>query len=153
MSATDSDITTRKVDSAREDTEKISRQILDLSTLDGKVTEPGPSVAPCSGKDSDKFYVIEHAWSVYDVPVPELEQAMDRLKSELPKHGWEITKDGSDSSKAKSREILANIPSKKISASMRLLDRRGRSKNPSMISVHLNSTCLQVPDGDTVSPY
>lgn len=135
----------------REDTEAMSSQILDIIGIKGKVTEPGPGVTSCAGMDPQKFFKVRHPWSLYGVPVPDLRNAMDRLKTELPRHNWKITSYGPDKSRAKSLTLYADSTKKKFTVQIKLLDRRGRSENPSGIMVTLVSGCFQVPKGQQVS--
>ncbi len=141
---------TRPVKKAIESAAGLSSQILDIIALRGKVSEPSPGPDPCGGRDFKKYYRVYHAWSLYDAPVPDMERAMKRLKGELPKRGWKIVSYGPDSSKARSLELTADHPEKKFSVVITLQDRRGRSEDPSMIEVDVNSSCFQVPDGQSV---
>lgn len=141
---------TRAVDVARADAATFADQIREIIDLPGKLSDAGPQVTPCGDKDFEKFYSVVHMWSLYDVPVGDMEKAMVRLKGELPARSWKIDSYGPDSSRAKSLELTASATKKKYSLSIRLLDRRGRSENPSMISVALGSPCLQVPEGTKV---
>lgn len=141
---------TRSVKKAVESAAGLSSQILDIIALRGKVSESTPGPDPCDGKDFEKYYRVYHAWSLHGVPVPDMERAMGRLRSELPKRGWKIIDYGPDSSKAKSLELTADHPKRKFSVVITLQDRRGRSKDPSMIEVDVNSSCFRVPEGQTV---
>ncbi|MFH8792309.1 hypothetical protein [Streptomyces sp. NPDC017941] len=144
------DVETLEVKAVTGDAADLSSRILEISNLRGKVTEGAPSVYICEGKDSEKFYTVYHNWSLYKVPVPDMEKAMKRLRDELPEHGWKVVSYGPDSSRARSLELTADHLGKKFSAIITLQDRRGRSKNPSMIEVEINSSCFQVPAGQTV---
>lgn len=150
MFGSDDTFETREVDVARTDAATFADRIREIIDLPGKLSDAGPQVTPCGDKDFEKFYTVGHMWSLYDVPVADMEKAMARLKSELPAHAWKIDSYGPDSSRAKSLELTATATKKKYSLSVRLLDRRGRSENPSMISVALGSACFQVPEGTKV---
>ncbi|MFF2188111.1 hypothetical protein [Streptomyces sp. NPDC058155] len=138
------------MDAARADAATFADQIRDIIDLPGKTSDAGPQVSPCGDRDFEKFYAVSHVWSLYDVPVADMEKAMDRLKAELPAHGWKIDSYGPDSSRAKSLKLVAASTKKKLSVSIKLLDRRGRSEDPSMIHVALGSACFQVPEGTKV---
>lgn len=131
----------QNLEKVEEETSKTSSKILKIIDLNGKVTKPGPLPAPCSGY-SKKAYRISHPWSVYGVPVPQMKEAMDRLKRDLPKNGWKVTKDGPDASPSKSREIIANSEGNKFSVTIRLLDEPAGSTNPSLIEVTVESACF-----------
>ncbi|MCF6521769.1 hypothetical protein [Streptomyces sp. JJ36] len=157
MNGTDGDLgytpERREIGAARSDAKQLSSQLLDILNLDGKVTEPGPGVSLCEGRDTDKFFKIRHPWSVYDVPVEDMERAMEKLREALPERGWEVTSYGPDESRAKSLTLFADSTEKKFTAQVKLLDRRGRSDHPSGITVTLVSACFQVPEGQTVDEY
>ncbi|MGW8570392.1 hypothetical protein [Streptomyces niveus] len=150
MSGSDEAPEIREVDVARTDAVTYAEQIREIIGLPGKLSDAGPKVTPCGEKDFEKYYSLGHFWSLYDVPVADMEKAMVRLKGELPAHGWKIDHYGPDSSRAKSLELTAVTTKKKYSLSITLLDRRGRGDDPSMISVALGSACLQVPEGSKV---
>ncbi|MFG2171003.1 hypothetical protein [Streptomyces niveus] len=141
---------TREVDAARADAVTYAKEIREIIDLPGKLSDAGPQITPCGDKDFEKFYSLSHTWSLYDVPVADMEEAMLRLKGELPAHAWKIESYGPDSSRAKSLKLTAKATKKKYSLSIRLLDRRGRSDDPSMIYVALGSACFQVPEGTKV---
>ncbi|MFI6938339.1 hypothetical protein ACIBI4_03615 [Streptomyces sp. NPDC050418] len=135
------------------ETGDLSSRILDTIGLRGRTGGSGPAVHQCTGMDFDKFYRVNHPWSFLGVPVPKMQEAMRRLKRELPEQGWEIVSYGPDSSKAKSLELMANHTKKRFSLSITLQDRRGRSENPSQMEVTVASACNQVPKGEKVSDW
>ncbi|NGO70461.1 hypothetical protein G5C65_19305 [Streptomyces sp. SB3404] len=127
-------------------TKEASSGILDIIDLAAKVTEPGPRPTPCSGYSEDAGVVrMRHPWSVYGVPVPDMEKAMDRLRRELGKKGWKIVKDGRDSSKAKSPQIVADRKNGMFSVDIRLHDEREHSGSTSLIEVTVVSDCFRRP--------
>ncbi|MFJ5678604.1 hypothetical protein [Streptomyces sp. NPDC093097] len=146
----------RDISAAKEETERISSEILSVINLQGKTNQPGPGVAVCGEKDPGKFYSIHHPWSLVDVPVEDMKKAMERLNENLPKKGWSITSYGPDTSPSKTLELTADSPDKKFAVSIRLLDRTKRPKPGSpnaLIYVDLVSECFQVPAGKTVDEY
>lgn len=150
MHGSDDKPETREMDVARADAATFADQIRGIIDLSGKVADAGPQVTPCGDKDFEKFYSVVHAWSLYEVPVPDMEKAMVRLKGQLPAQGWKIESYGPNSSRAKSLELTAIATKKKFSLNITLLDRRGRSDDPSMIAVDVGSACFQVPEGSKV---
>lgn len=150
MNGSEDNPETREVDVARADAVTFADQIRSIIDLPGKTSDAGPTPTPCGDRDFDKFYSLVHPWSLYGVSVPDMEKAMLRLKGELPAQGWKIESYGPNSSRAKSLELTATATKKRYSLVITLLDRRGRSDDPSMITVDLGSPCLQVPEGTKV---
>jgi hypothetical protein len=151
-----SSLRTREVEAAREDAKSVSSQLLNVLGLSGKVTEPGPGVSPCEDSSSDTRFTIKHPWSVYDVPVPDMEAAMERLRDGLPERGWEIVSYGPDKSPARNLRLIADYEhgDKQFSVNVRLLDERGKDNGQtSMINVSLVSACFQVPEGKKVEGF
>ncbi|MFH8986560.1 hypothetical protein [Streptomyces sp. NPDC017940] len=136
----------REEKDATDDAAKLSSQILDIMDLKGKVTKAAPGAYSCGDRNHDKYYAVHHPWSVYAVSVPDMEKAMKRLKEELPQRGWKVTGYGPDSSRAKSLQLGAEFPERKFKVVITLQDRRGRSKDPSILEVDLGSACFQYPD-------
>ncbi|MFF8789991.1 hypothetical protein [Streptomyces sp. NPDC015125] len=137
----------RNLADVKEETRNSSDKILKLIDLRGKVTEPGPSIAPCSEYSGD-VYRASHPWSLYDVPVAEMKKAMDRLRGNLPKNGWKIVKDGPDKSPAKTPEIIANSKGNEFSVKVRLLAEPAGSKHTSLIAVTVESACFRTNKPD-----
>ncbi|MFF8789986.1 hypothetical protein [Streptomyces sp. NPDC015125] len=141
----------RDVPLAEEDGRSLSSEIYAMMGLkNAKSTEPGPHAALCEGEDPERYYMVRHAWAVHGVPFADLEQAMERLKKEMPEKGWKIVKYGPDSSPAKTLELMADSTEKKFSVAIHLLDERKKSRE-SRIAVSLASTCYEVPAGKTVT--
>ncbi|MBL3671076.1 hypothetical protein JL475_35105 [Streptomyces sp. M2CJ-2] len=125
--------------------EQASSRILEMMEIKGKVTDVGAVTVRCAEYDSDEeVYRVRHPWSVYQVPVSDMENAMDRLRSGLPKEGWEIVKDGVDGSPAKSPQIVAESKGQEYAVDVRLLDERKYSDDPSLIEVTVQSACYRV---------
>ncbi|MFG2098169.1 hypothetical protein [Streptomyces sp. NPDC048612] len=141
------DLPLRNLETVTENTSRTSSEILKIIDLNGKVTKPGPLPAPCSGY-SGKAYRTSHPWSVYDVPVPRMREAMDRLRRDLPKKGWKIVKDGPDRSPSKSPEIVANSKGDEFSVNIRLLAERDDSPHTSLIEVTVESACFRTENSD-----
>ncbi|MGY0024002.1 hypothetical protein ACVHNB_34175 [Streptomyces sp. YJ-C3] len=130
----------------------ISSRLLDIMKVKGKVTEPSADVNLCESIDPDmkKYYSINHPWSIYDLKSGTFEQAMQNLREELPKQGWEITKDGETESIARNPEIVAT--DKKTHHVVSIEWAKERSGNlKQLINVNLNSRCYRAPEGTDIS--
>lgn len=138
----------RATDEVKGITRKTSSEILDLIDLKGKVTEPGPYDTLCSGHSGGNVYRAVHPWSVYDVPVDDMQKSMDRLRRDLPGHGWKIAKDGPDGSPSKAPQIVANHEGGEFSVDMRLHDERKYGNKPSLIEVTVESACFKTKKSD-----
>ncbi|KOG51996.1 hypothetical protein ADK76_33870 [Streptomyces griseoflavus] len=146
---------TREVSTARREVKGISKEILELMGLQGRVNDRGAGRSGCGDGSPSKYYVIHHPWSLSDVSIDDMKRAMERLKDELPRSGWNITSYGPDKSPSASLELVADSAKKKASVSIRLLDRTRRPHPgaPSMIYVDLTSECFQPPKGKNVDEY
>lgn len=131
--------------SVQEEAEKVSSQIMDVMNLKGKVTESGAAILPCSGFDSSEgeVYRARHPWSLYGVPVMEMEKAMGRLREKLPESGWRIVRDGTDGSRAESAQIVADSKNEGFSVDIRLLAEPKGSEHESLIEVTVASSCYR----------
>ncbi|MEU6521714.1 hypothetical protein ABZ892_02430 [Streptomyces sp. NPDC046924] len=124
--------------------EQASSRILEMMKIEGKVTDTGAVTVRCADYDSgEEVYRARHPWSVYQVPVSDMEKAMDRLRNGLPKKGWEIVKDGVDESAAKSPQIVAESKGQEYAVDVRLLDERKYGDDPSLIEVTVQSACYR----------
>ncbi|GGR66608.1 hypothetical protein GCM10010252_00290 [Streptomyces aureoverticillatus] len=128
---------------------KISSGVYDLIGVKGKASENLPSVTECSGKDTKTHFSIFHPWSFTPASAGDLDEAMARLKRELPKHGWKIVEYGPNTSKNKSLTLVADNDNKKVS--IRVI-KMSKSDRP-MLSLNLVSGCYKVPDGEEVDLY
>ncbi|NEB76324.1 hypothetical protein G3I40_13985 [Streptomyces sp. SID14478] len=141
---------TLSVDKAREETSTISSQILDLIAIkEGKVTEPGPGVSTCD-EDPGHLYKTRHPWSIYQVSSEDvLKQGFERLRKQLPQHGWKIVRYGHDNSKAKTLGLTADSTTKRFSINVELLvssPTAGKEKEP-LLAVTVVSGCFRAPEG------
>lgn len=134
----------RDGDTVSTEVEKTSSRILEMMELKGKVTDTGAMISRCSDYDpEEEVYRARQPWSVYDLPVPDLEKAMDRLRRELPNTGWKIVKDGVDDTPAKSPQIIAESKDGKFAADIQLWDNRKKGDDPSLILVAVESACYR----------
>ncbi|MEU0678238.1 hypothetical protein ABZ330_36405 [Streptomyces sp. NPDC006172] len=134
---------------ASDEARKVSSSIYDLIGVKGKASDSSPGVSDCSNKDAKTNFRIFHPWSFYPASASDLDVAMERLKKELPKHGWEIVTYGPDASKNKNINLIADKDGKK--ASVKIIK---MSKNdPPKLSLTVVSGCYQVPDGEEVERF
>ncbi|MGW4033404.1 hypothetical protein ACWEFL_29600 [Streptomyces sp. NPDC004838] len=141
---------TRTLDDATQETKKVSSDLLDLIGVKGKVSQPGPRVTECGdGKDREKYYQMYHPWSLRPASSGQLANVMERLKTELPKHGWKIVEYGRDSSLNKNLSLTADNDERRFSVS---IDYLAKDK-PQRLSVTVVSGCYQVPEGQRVDRY
>jgi hypothetical protein len=86
------------------------------------------------------------------LPLPrqsDIDEAMERLKTELPKHGWKIVEYGPDTSKNKNINLTADNDEKKVGVNI-----VKRSKNdPPKLDLTVVSGCYKVPDGEEVERF
>ncbi|MFH9071607.1 hypothetical protein [Streptomyces alboflavus] len=129
--------------------EKTSSGIYDLIGVKGKASENFPGVTECAGKDRKTHFRIYHPWSFHPTSASDLDEAMERLKRELPKHGWKIVEYGPDTSRNKNINLTADNDKKKVSVN---IVKMAKSDRPSL-SLDLVSGCYRVPDGQKVDLY
>ena len=129
--------------------EEVSGGIYDLIGVKGKASESLPGVTDCSGKDTQTHFRIFHPWSFTPASAGDLDEAMERLKRELPKQGWEIVEYGPNTSKNRSITLTADNDKKKVSVKV-----INMAKNdPPKLSLDLVSGCYKVPDGEEVERF
>ncbi|WP_246260381.1 hypothetical protein [Streptomyces typhae] len=128
---------------------KTSSGIYELIGVKGKASENFPGVTECAGKDSKTHFRIYHPWSFVPASAGDLDEAMERLKKELPEHGWKIVEYGPDTSKNRNINLTADNDKKKVSVNIIAM---AKGKQP-MLSLDLVSGCYQVPDGEEVDLY
>ncbi|NED11645.1 hypothetical protein [Streptomyces sp. SID9124] len=128
------------------DVERASSRILEIIDIEGKATEPGAMTSPCSDDDhqEDPYYAM-HLWSLYKAPYAELEKGMNRLRDELPKEGWKITKDGRDGTVGNSPQIIAESEGRGLRADISLDKAVEAEKAPAMLRVTVQSHCYHLP--------
>ncbi|MFI1365754.1 hypothetical protein [Streptomyces griseochromogenes] len=129
--------------------EKVSSSIYDLIGVKGKASDSQPGVMDCSDKDTKTYFRIFHPWSFYPASASDLDIAMERLKTELPKHGWKIVAYGPDTSKNKNINLVADNDKKKSSVKIIKMAK----DDPPMLSLTVVSGCYKVPDGQEVERF
>ncbi|MFG2882328.1 hypothetical protein ACGFYV_08390 [Streptomyces sp. NPDC048297] len=129
--------------------EKVSSEVYDLIGVKGKASDSRPGVMDCSDKDTKKYFRIFHPWSFYPESASDLDVVMERLKTELPKRGWEIVAYGPDASKNKNINLTADNDKKK--ASVKII--KMAKDEPPMLSLDVVSGCYKVPDGEEVERF
>ncbi|MER7743772.1 hypothetical protein ABT013_00715 [Streptomyces bacillaris] len=145
---------TRSVDDVDAETKQISSRILDVIAVKGVMSKSGPGVSTCDGVGRGKMFLMRHPWSLTGASDAELMKAMNRLKADLPKHGWKIIGYGPNSSRAKSLELTADHIEKKFAVKVEFLEKNsgGDSNEPTLL-VNVVSACYQVPEGEKVDRY
>ncbi|WP_262386987.1 hypothetical protein [Streptomyces sp. TRM49041] len=135
--------------SAADQMEKVSSQIYDLIDVKGKASDSSPGITDCAGKDREKHFRVFHSWSFYPTSPSQLNEAMERLKGELPKSGWKIVEYGPDTSKNRNLSLTADNDEKKTS-----LNISQRAKNdPPKLSLMLVSGCYEIPAGQEIERF
>jgi hypothetical protein len=128
---------------------KASSEIYDLIGVKGKASDSGPGVTECAGKDREKYFRVFHSWSFYPTSPGQLDEAMERLKGELPRNGWKIVEYGPDTSKNKNLSLTADNDERKTSVNV-----SQRAKNdPPKLSLMLVSGCYEIPDGQEIEHF
>lgn len=146
----DKKVEVRNEQATKKNVENASSEILDIMALKGKLTQSGALSTPCpSYASEDKVHRMRHPWSIYGVSGQDLEQALNRVRKELPTKGWKIIKDGPDKSQAKLPQIVANSPDGHMSADIRLWVEPAGSKRSSMIEVTVVSDCFRSDESAT----
>ncbi|PRH77455.1 hypothetical protein C6N75_20185 [Streptomyces solincola] len=136
-------------ENAADQAEKVSSELHDLMGLKGKTTDTGPGVAECSGKDADKYFTIFHPWTFTPASPDALTGVMERLKEEMPGHGWRIVSYGPDNNKSRSLTLIADNDAKKYSVKIA----HWANETPPKLNLFVTSGCYQVPDGQTVERF
>ncbi|SDC02730.1 hypothetical protein SAMN05216505_101115 [Streptomyces prasinopilosus] len=134
---------------AADATEKVSSGIYDLIGVRGKASESYSTVMDCSGRDAGEYFRILHPWSFYPASEGDLDVAMERLKSKLPKHGWRIVEYGPDTSKNKNVRMTADNDRKKVS--VRII--RMAKNDPPKLSLNVVSGCYKIPAGQEIERF
>ena len=140
--------TSTSSDAAKE-TQKASSELYNLIGLKGKASDTGPGVKECSKKDPDKYFQIFHSWSFTPASSEELDGAMERLKTDLPKHGWKVVDYGPDSSRNKNLSLTADNDAKKFSVKIAYREK----DNPPNLNFFVVSGCYTVPDGQEIEQF
>ncbi|MCQ6252323.1 hypothetical protein [Streptomyces malaysiensis] len=138
----------RDVEDAKGEVNAISSNLLDWMGVKGTVTESGAAVGVCEAIDPEltKYYTIHHPWSIYKLSKGTFETAIQNLRERLPKHGWDITKDGETKSQARNPEIVA--VNRQTHHWVQIEWARERSgKLEELISVDVDSRCYLAPKG------
>ncbi|MEU4349417.1 hypothetical protein [Streptomyces sp. NPDC023838] len=139
--------TTLAVPEARAKAKRLSSQLFDLMAIkDAKTTQPGPGVGR-SESDPDHLYQIRHPWSLYDVPVSELQAGFQRLKDRMPGNGWKINKYGPNGTAAGTLELNADSTTEqRFTVLVELWDKPAAGKKP-LILVNVVSAFFRAPEG------
>ncbi|WP_030221766.1 hypothetical protein [Streptomyces bikiniensis] len=131
---------------ATDTTQKVSSELYDLMGLKGKATQPGPGVMECSGKDPEKYFTTFHSWTFTPASPGELDGVMERLRKELPGHGWKVVGFEPDSSRNKNLTLTADNDAEKHSVKIT----HWAKDQPPKLNFFVVSGCYRVPDGEKV---
>ncbi|MFF4182190.1 hypothetical protein ACFYZ9_03285 [Streptomyces sp. NPDC001691] len=131
--------------------EKVSSELYDLIGIKGKTSSTQPGVKECGGKDRDRYFSIFHPWDITpaSTSTAELEGVVERMRQELPKHGWKVVEYGRDTSMNKNLSLTADNDEKKVSVK---LGAHAKGTPPSL-GLMIVSGCYQVPDGQQVQHF
>lgn len=140
---------TSNSEDAADVTERISSELYDLIGIKGKASEPGPGISECDGKDPEKYFQVFHAWTFTPTSPDQLDGVMERLKTELPEHGWKVVEYGPDTSKNKNLSLTADNDEKKHSVK---IGHFAKDESPNL-NLMVVSGCYQVPDGEQVNRF
>ncbi|WP_251023158.1 hypothetical protein [Streptomyces sp. ISL-10] len=134
---------------AADEAKKVSSELYGLIGIKGEASNTGPGVKECGNKDPEKYFQIFHPWSLTPASADQLGGVMERLKEELPKHGWKVVDYGPDTSKNKNLNLTADNDKKRHSVN---IVHRAKAKPPHL-SLMVVSGCYQVPDGQKVDRF
>ncbi|GGL11932.1 hypothetical protein [Streptomyces flaveus] len=135
---------------AADATEAVSSEIYDLIGIKGKASETGAGVTECSDRDREKYFQIFHPWTFTPASAGDLDgDVMERLKEELPEHGWKVVDYGPDTSKNKNLTLTADNDEKK--ASVKIAFRA--TENPPSLRLTVVSGCYKIPDGEEIERF
>ncbi|WMX46708.1 hypothetical protein RGF97_20350 [Streptomyces roseicoloratus] len=129
--------------------EKISSELYDLIGVKGEASDTRPGVSECAGKDPAKYFTVFHPWTFTPTSPDQLKGVMERLREELPKHGWKVVEYGPDTSKNENLTITADNDGKKYGVKIAYFAKDARPN----LNLFLTSGCYQVPDGQTVEKF
>lgn len=129
--------------------EKASSELYDLIGVKGKGSESRSGVMECEGKDPATYFKVFHPWSFYPASADQLDEAMERLKAELPKHGWKVVRYEPDTSQNKNLNLTADNTEKKYSVNVVQM----KKNDPPKLSLTVVSGCYQVPEGKEVDRF
>ncbi|WFB07590.1 hypothetical protein LRS74_11395 [Streptomyces sp. LX-29] len=105
---------------------QLSSDLLDTTRLRGEVSPGGPRAVTYDQEDGE--YSVRHSWSVSELSPEELTRGFERLRDELPKKGWRLTKYGHANSKARQLQIKAIHEKDDFSVHAELLIRSTKPK-------------------------
>ncbi|MFD3647506.1 hypothetical protein ACFWUT_10190 [Streptomyces cyaneofuscatus] len=140
---------TSTTEEAARTVKKVSSEIYDLMGIMGKASNSGAGVTECGGKDPEKYFQIFHPWSFTPASPEQLGDVMERLKEDLPEHGWKVVEYGPDTSKNKNVRLTADNEKERHSVKIWHYAKR----NPPKMSLMVVSGCYQVPEGEKVDRF
>ncbi|WP_236246313.1 hypothetical protein [Streptomyces sp. CC210A] len=134
---------------AADQMKKLSGEIHGLLGVEGKTSGSNPGIMDCAGKDRERYFRVFHSWSFYPASPGRLDEAMERLRTELPKSGWKISEYGPDTSRNRNLSLTADNDAKKAGVNV-----SQRAKNdPPKLSLMLVSGCYEIPAGQEIERF
>jgi hypothetical protein len=149
------DLPSRSVAEADRETREMSSRILDIISIEGKVSEVGPGVSRCQdngARDLEGSFMIRHPWNISTSAEADLRLAMERLREQLPQEGWKITEYGPNNSEARTLTLIADHHGKRFGVNVEFWNRQSAQEIPKLV-VTVVSGCNAVPAGQSVSWY
>ncbi|MEU5160572.1 hypothetical protein AB0G74_13315 [Streptomyces sp. NPDC020875] len=138
------------LDDAREETELVAAELLGLIKIKGEQSPGGVRITECdNGEDPEKYFRTFHPVNFFPESPEQLAGVMERLRTELPAHGWKVVEYGPDSSRNKNLNLTADHDKRKFGVN---IVHKAKDERPS-ISLYVVSGCYEVPEGEKVEGY
>ncbi|MGK5531450.1 hypothetical protein [Streptomyces sp. URMC 129] len=139
--------TVKSVDDARVEAGELSSRLLDMTGIQGQVSEPGPGVSVCEADpDMERLYLMRHPWSISEVPVETLEEGMANLRQGLLDEGWELVVEEEVNDAYNSPRLLFENKSVEYAVDITLA---GRGGDRPRLDVWTVSACFSTPEGES----
>ncbi|MGK5531451.1 hypothetical protein [Streptomyces sp. URMC 129] len=139
----------KSVDDARVEARELSSHLLDMTGIQGWVSEPGPGVSTCpADPDKERLYRMRHPWSIAEVSDATLEEGMANLRQGLLDEGWELVVEEEINDAYNSPRLL--FESKSVEYAVDITLAVGGSDR-SRLDITTVSACFSTPDGESPS--
>jgi hypothetical protein len=141
--------TVKTVDDARAEARDLSSMLLDMTEIQGEVTQAGPGVSVCEADpDKERLFKMRHPFGISGVPVETLEAGMERLREGLSREGWEIIEDDVLNNDDRSPRILLENTEAEYAVEVILA---GRNGDRPQLEIRTVSACFSTPEGQSPS--
>ncbi len=137
---------TATTDDAVDSVRDVSGRIAEFIGVPGKMSEPGPGVKECPGRDPDTYFQVYHPWNFKPDSGGDIDVAMENLKEKLNTDGWVIKQSYRDNSANRNLNLVADDDYRKMSV---WVVAYGERATPSL-GVEVISGCYRAPEGETV---